>query len=591
MSENWDDDFEDVFRERLSDFEAEPPAEAWAEIASQVQPAHPWWKNWFHYLPVVGLLVGGFFVFKYFNNSQNTIDHSPQTTDHSLNTNTKFDSNKNAQSVDSQSFVRPQTKVERQNIIDHSPQTTDHSLNTNTKFDSNKNSQNPDNQIITNKLNLDTKANQEKSQNPDNQSIISPQTTDHRPQTNIKFDSNKNSQNPDNQIITNKLNLDKKANQEKLQNADNQSVIRPQTTDNRPQANIKANQEKSQNLDNQRVIRPQTTDNRPQANTKSNQGKSQNPDSQVVTNKLNLDTKSSQEKSQNPDNQVVTNKLNLDTKTNQEKTQNTDNQRVIENRISQTISLLPSRQLNILPVVNDLASKNIENMPQTNSKPRFRTPLWLSFTASPLYTFRHILPNNEDTLVITQFTPQNSFARQSTGFALNFALEKPVNQRLTVFGGASMLQIKTADAITYYNPEEVTYSVIRSDSARFSVQPNLNSISSNQKNTSQNLALQIGIQYHLGGQKIRQSVALGLGYHWLIKTQSSANDLKINQLQKQNISLNLGYVFDDQLNARWRLRVAPSIIYYLQPWFQPTAIYQTRPYHLTLQFGVSYRLW
>nr|MCU0447803.1 hypothetical protein [Microscillaceae bacterium] len=62
MSENWDDEFEDIFRERLSDFEAEPPAEAWAEIATQVQSTRAWWNNWFYYLPIVVLLVGGFFV-------------------------------------------------------------------------------------------------------------------------------------------------------------------------------------------------------------------------------------------------------------------------------------------------------------------------------------------------------------------------------------------------------------------------------------------------------------------------------------------------------------------------------------------------
>ncbi len=540
MSEKWDDEFEDVFRERLSDFEAEPPAEAWASIVAQVQPARPWWKNWYYYLPTIALLVGGVFVF-------------------------------------------------------------------------------------ISQFNSDSKLNQEKSQSPDNQVVISRPSTVHRPQKNSNSDSKLNQENPqklDNQVVISRQstvdspqknansnsysysNSDSKLNQEKSQSIGNQLIVDKQstvdsrqTTDHRPQGNAKLNTEVADNqvIVNKRatVDSRQTTDHSPQKNSNSNSNSYSNSDSKLnQENPQNIDNQSIVNKQSTVDRGLSTTNIpqeNSNSK-NQEKPQSLDNQGLTENREKQTIPLLPSPRANILPLVNDLPSKNIEALPQTDSKPRFRTPLWVSFTASPLYTFRTILPNEGDSLVITRFIPQNSFSRQATGFALNFTLEKAINQRFTVFGGANILQTKTADAISYYNPENVSFTVVRSDSARIIVQPNFNSVNATQRSTYQNLALTLGVKYHLGRQRIRQSVALGGGYNWLINEKLTTNELKNKDLQRHNILLTLSYEFDYQVSTRWRLRFAPTAIYYLQPWFQNTAIYQTRPYHLSFQLGASYRL-
>ncbi|MCU0446809.1 MAG: hypothetical protein MUE85_18020, partial [Microscillaceae bacterium] len=288
-------------------------------------------------------------------------------------------------------------------------------------------------------------------------------------------------------------------------------------------------------------------------------------DNQVVTNKLNSDSKTNK----NPelaDNQVVTNKVNIDS-------------------ISPSGGWGASTQLE-----NTLAKSPIKDSDTFKFQSRFRSPLWLSFTASPLYTFRHILPNNTDSLVITQFAPKNSFARQTTGFALSLALEKPINQRLTAWAGFYGLSTRTADVITYYDPEQVTYNYLRIDSARMVVQPNLNAISTQQSHSYRHLTLNLGLKYHLGGQRIRQNLVLGSGYSRLISYQTTPNDLKTNSLNQQNIALIVSYELDYQLLTRWRLRIAPTAIHYLKPWFRSDALYQARPYQLSLQIGLSYRL-
>jgi hypothetical protein len=492
MSEKWDDEFEDVFRERLSDFEAEPPAEAWANIAAQVQPARPWWKNWYYYLPIMASLV--------IISPQTTVD-SPQ---------------KNANTGES-----PQTTVD-------SPQ-----KNANT-------GESPQSTVDSPQKNANTGE--------------SPQSTVDSPQKNANTGES------------------------------------PQTTVDSPQKNANTGESPQSTVDSPQttVDRRLSTANNPQKNTDSKLNRNKN--AEIADNQVNTQT--------TVDSPQTTVDRRLSTANNPQK--NTDsklnrnkNAEVTDNRLIRdffVINLLSRKESLIQTTENTLANQAIENMAINLPKPRFRPPLWLSFTASPLYTFRTILPNEGDSLVITRFAPQNSFSRQATGFALNFTLEKSINQRLTIFGGANMLQAKTADALSYYNQENVSYTVIRSDSARIIVQPNFNSISATQRSTYQNLALTLGLKYHLGGQRIRQSVALGGGYNWLINEKFNTNELKTKDIQKHNILLTLSYEFDYQVNTRWRLRFAPTAIYYLQPWFQNTAIYQTRPYHLSFQLGASYRL-
>jgi hypothetical protein len=432
MSPDERDEFEDLFRDRLDDFEAEPPQDGWEIIAPQIKPKG-FWAFWKWALPIAAFLLmsGAGIYWLYKNNSDSgfkTQDSKPkdtksQSTDNQVIINNSIQESKpkdtKSQLTDNQVIANnsiPENKpkatkpqltdnqvIANNSIPESKPKDTKSQLTDNQVINNNSipeskpkdtKSQSTDNQVISNNSIPESKPKDTKSQSTDNQVISNnsipenkpkatkSQLTDNQVISNNSIPENKpkatKSQLTDNQVISNSSAQENKPKDTKLQLTDNQIIANNSIPENKPKAT------KSQLTDNQIIANNSIPENKPKDT------KSQSTDNQVISNNSIPESKPKDTKLQSTDNQVITNNSTQENKSKDKKLQLTDNQVITNNSTQENKSKDKKPQLTDNQVITNnnnpekpetRVQRNLDQNEKETSENSANNPLYLGINS------------------------------------------------------------------------------------------------------------------------------------------------------------------------------------------------------------------
>lgn len=530
-------DFEKAFKDKFSEWETAPPADALAKVQVQLQKKTSlidFKKNKYLWI-FLFLLIGSYMSIHF-----------------------KISNQKNSSQISGN-----ENKPER--LINQPPNNQELLDKKGVVQDTDKNVESTVNQLITKSESTNQNTNN-KLQTNENQPEIKKQNKINN------FD--KNSQIIDNQVVI----IDSKKDdlrKNQLQNIENQLV--------RQKINkIDSSYLISQDFDNQLVIKNNT-------NKALNQNKTQTTDNQIVIENGNkLD--SGNFILQDTDNQLIT-KDNPYKDSNNHKTQTLDNQLITKNlekfnstsENSQSIDNQQNRQKFQISKINPLDSLLISEIPDNQlftdlridyPKNRINPPKkWFAqLNFGPTFTYKLINSNREDTVFIENFNTTKGFKTSNVGWQANLQLSRTINQNLEFFGGLGYAQYRTR--IEYFRQTiSSKYTLVAIDENSFLYIPTITSDTISKQFSESLIQLELGGAYKIIKCRVPNYLRLSGG---------------LNLTKRPSIFGKIAYQLLFNFNQKWHLSIEPHFNYRFQNQSFDEGAFKNKNYYLGIQTGLRF---
>ncbi|MEO1655715.1 MAG: hypothetical protein AAFU64_19385, partial [Bacteroidota bacterium] len=98
-------------------------------------------------------------------------------------------------------------------------------------------------------------------------------------------------------------------------------------------------------------------------------------------------------------------------------------------------------------------------------------PMYLSFYFSPLYTYKRVIPNQEDQRLVTGLNTPGSQLKDRSGYGLGVDWELMLSKRLGVYAGLNFEKIKTNISYTFREQDTTTFEFSGQSATSFRVTP------------------------------------------------------------------------------------------------------------------------
>ena len=281
------------------------------------------------------------------------------------------------------------------------------------------------------------------------------------------------------------------------------------------------------------------------------------------------------------DNALISEEDNLSNDTKTEKIALTEGENIKENIVtSKDIKLL---KVGLIKLNNDLQLLDYQSLvsKNTSKEVEIKNATRLAFSFTPLRTYKQLIPNLDDDIIVTGFENTESL-KTRTSFALTLGMERELNERWEAEWGVNYTRIEQNMNFLYTKKSTPITILFDTNENGFDTRPTRDKERFSHNYAFNYLGIYGGVSYRIFRYaKPEQRVGARLSVSTLLNKDES-----LNKLQE---SFTTFYKVSYQLSPYWRFNVSPEFTYYFRSTYKKEAFLGAKPYTVGLQLGLVRR--
>ncbi len=212
-------------------------------------------------------------------------------------------------------------------------------------------------------------------------------------------------------------------------------------------------------------------------------------------------------------------------------------------------------------------------------QPVSKLSFYSSFMTYLIYS--RVTPNKSDDVILDNFSSQSALSFSRLGWRGSLGVEYPVNDRITIYGGAAVNQY---DLMLSFEKRPVTPEAFIIEGNNL-VTTSFSSESVNHEEKYIGLGSITGLNYYVKrGKNLNHLIDISLEFQARINSSEGVQAIRNNQL-----ITNLGYRMEYKCSDQLKFKIHPNLGYSL---INPTAegnLFSISPFSLGVDFGLMYR--
>ncbi|HHP7241760.1 MAG TPA: hypothetical protein ACFCUD_08800 [Cyclobacteriaceae bacterium] len=195
--------------------------------------------------------------------------------------------------------------------------------------------------------------------------------------------------------------------------------------------------------------------------------------------------------------------------------------------------------------------------------------------------YSRVTPNKSDDVILDNFSSQSALSFSRLGWRGSLGVEYPVNDRITIYGGAAVNQY---DLMLSFEKRPVTPEAFIIEESNL-VTTSFSSESVNHEEKYIGLGSITGLNYYVKrGKNLNHLIDISLEFQARINSSEGIQTIRNNQF-----ITNFGYRMEYKCSDQLKFKIQPNLGYSL---FNATAegnLFSVSPFSLGVDFGLMYR--